>query len=128
MRGDVRGLFGVPGLNGELLSFQSSDPDKPVKEVVKPDFGSFLMDRWQDCLYIDSDMIQQLPIQNVQFSYSEEIDEFLNLAGSSPNADITFSGPLTPSTTFSRTFTPAMQENTPPSKLQVSARLSAERD
>ncbi|KAF5529682.1 hypothetical protein FMEXI_13993 [Fusarium mexicanum] len=129
MKSDVYDLFGIPGLAGELVSNQNSDPEQPIKETVKPDLAGFTHGPIARLFpSISSDIIKKLPIENVQFVYSEALDEFHNAAGLSMTADITFTGPLRPINDLLKYVYSGNPKNIPPSRLQVEARLGAERD
>lgn len=129
LQGDVQGLFGIPGLSGELLSIQSSSPQDPIQEKVKP-YLSNSADGYIATLFpsLNSDIIQKLPIDNVEFTYSNKLDDFHNPEGLSMNADITFSGPLSPVNELLQFIYSGNDNNTPPTKLRVEARLSPERN
>jgi hypothetical protein len=129
LQGDVQDLFGIPGLSGELLSIQSSNPQGPIQEKVKPNLSG-LVDGFIASLFpsLNSDIIQRLPIDNVEFAYSNKLDDFYNPEGLSLSADITFTGPLDPINELLQFVYSGNGENTPPTKLRVEARLSSERD
>ncbi|KAF4946019.1 hypothetical protein FGADI_11523 [Fusarium gaditjirri] len=127
--GDFQGLFGIPGLKGELLRIQGSTPQDPIQEKVKP-YLSGSVDGYIASLFpsLNSDIIQKLPIDNVEFTYSNKLDGFNNPEGLSLCADITFTGPLSPINELLQFVYSGNDKNTPPTKLRVEARLSSERD
>ncbi|RBA15548.1 hypothetical protein FPRO05_12622 [Fusarium proliferatum] len=129
LQGDVQGLFGITGLSGELLSIQGSGPQDPIQEKVKP-YLSSSADGYIATLFpsLNSDIIQKLPIDNVEFTYSNKLDDFHNPEGLSLNADITFTGPLSPVKELLQFIYSGNEDNTPPTKLRVQARLSPERN
>ncbi|RBQ70005.1 hypothetical protein FVER14953_12408 [Fusarium verticillioides] len=129
LQADVQNLFGIPGLSGELLSIQSSNPQDPIQEKVKP-YLSGSADGYIKTLFpsLNSDIVQRLPIDNVEFTYSNKLDDFHNPEGLSLSADITFTGPLSPVNELLQFVYSGNEKNTPPTKLRVKARLSSERD
>ncbi|KAK0625923.1 Alpha/Beta hydrolase protein [Immersiella caudata] len=128
LQGNITGLFGISGLTEKLYSLQSSDPDYPIKETVKPDFGGLVTGSISQLFpSIDSETIQNLPIKNIEFAYSEEVDAFFNPAGLSLNTVITFTGPLQPINDLLRPIYSGRNDMAP-TELKVSATLSAERD
>jgi hypothetical protein len=129
LQADVQNLFGIPGLSGELLSIQSSNPQDPIQEKVKP-YLSGSADGYIATLFpsLNSDIIQRLPMDNVEFTYSNKLDDFHNPEGLSLSADITFTGPLSPVNELLQFVYSGNKKNTPPTKLRVKARLSPERD
>ena len=129
----VDDLFGIPGLRGEVYSYQSADPEAPVRETVKPDLGSLLSDVGPIAFLfpdMSGDPVKRIPLEKIEFTYSEELDIFKNPAGLRLNADVAFTGPLEPVSDLLNFLFEGSGDprNKKPEKLHVSARLGPQRD
>ncbi|KAF4160219.1 hypothetical protein CNMCM6069_009290 [Aspergillus lentulus] len=136
LSGDLENFWGVKGLKAKLYVYQG---DGATREKVKlgkiplleDGVGSTLSKLEDSPLgklfpHIDLDAIKKLPIKNIEFTYSEEEDDFLYPRGLRLEGDVEVSGGhLQPvADMLARIY----GEKHAPAELHVSAHLSDERD
>ncbi|KAK5662116.1 hypothetical protein OQA88_8021 [Cercophora sp. LCS_1] len=121
-------LFGIPGLRGKLHTAQDMDPDAPVWEMVQPDFSGMKGGPLGKLFpYVENDILQQLPIDNVRFLYTEDRKDLTRPSGLRIEGDVEFTGPLQPiADVLAILFGDG--DSKPPSGLHLEACLSQERD
>lgn len=120
-------LFSIPGLRGKIHTFQNSDPDAPLLEIVKPDLGGLQGGPMEKLFsFVDDNLVRSLPIDNIQFIYSEDHSDMFHSAGLRIEGDVKFTGTLQPVADLLNIV--FGEGNKAPSGLHLAAHLSEERD
>lgn len=133
LSGDLENFWGIKGLTGKLYVYNGDT----VREKVR--FSDFAFDAGKNkplsklehsplakfFPHIDLEPIKQLPINNVEFTYTEADNDFLYKKGLRLECDVLCTGHLQPVADMLRRI---YGDKDAPSKLHVSAHLSDERD
>ncbi|RAQ54749.1 hypothetical protein AFGD_003930 [Aspergillus flavus] len=120
LSGDLENFWGIKGLTGKLFSDFAFDAgkNKPLSKLEHSPLAQFFP-------HIDLDPIKQLPINNVEFTYTEADNDILYKKGLRLEGDVLCTGHLQPVADMLRRI---YGDKDAPSKLHVSAHLSDERD
>lgn len=133
LSGDLENFWGIKGLTGKLYVYNGD----PVREKVK--FSDFAFNAEKNkplsklehsplakfFPHIDLTPIKQLPITNIEFTYTEVDNDFLYGKGLRLEGDVQCTGHLQPVADMLKR---VYGDKDAPSKLHVSAHLSDERD
>lgn len=133
LSGDLENFWGIKGLTGKLYVYNGDT----VREKVK--FSGFAFDAEKNkplsklehsplakfFPHIDLEPIKQLPINNVEFTYTEVDNDFLYQKGLRLEGDVPCTGHLQPVADMLKRI---YGDKDAPSKLHISAYISDERD
>ncbi|KAL8685987.1 MAG: hypothetical protein Q9218_007423, partial [Villophora microphyllina] len=97
LAGDIKQLFGISGLSGQIYTVQSNDPGLPIIERVKPNLIHSVSNPIQTLFpYIHNNVMEAIPIRDLELIYSEDRRDIINPPGLRVEADIAFEGSLQP--------------------------------
>ncbi|KAK5652995.1 hypothetical protein OQA88_9281 [Cercophora sp. LCS_1] len=128
LKGTVASVFGIPFLNGTLYAFHSSSSPLPTQEILQLDLLDSPAPLTKLLPFLPDSISENIPLKNIQFTYSPDVDDFLNPVGLCIEADLTFTGPLLRPVGESIEWLFRDHKDKPPTGLHIAARLSRERD